>query len=122
MTDRKSRGTVFLVTAALGIILVPVILSVAGYSLGNELERSLFLDTPIDVSKGCVETTEYMRFHHMDLLKNLREQTVRNGKPGKVTFDTCRQCHQTRASFCNRCHEAASVRLDCFGCHYYPLD
>lgn len=117
MTDRKPRGTVVLVTASLGIILVPLILSFAGYVLGGEAEDALFLEMPADTSKGCVESAEYMRLHHMELLKDLREQTVREGKPGKVTFDTCRECHLSEKKFCNRCHEAASVRLDCFGCH-----
>ena len=111
-----------MVTASVGVILVPFILSIANYVLGGEAAASPFLDEPIEKYKDCVEDTEYMRFHHMDMLREIRSQVVRDGKRQEITFDTCRECHPKRDTFCNRCHDAASVRLDCFGCHYYPVD
>jgi hypothetical protein len=61
-----------------------------------------------------------MRYHHMDLLRDVREEVVRFGIRGGVTLAGCGDCHTNRDQFCDRCHEAASVRLDCYGCHYYP--
>ena len=116
MSDKKQRRNVVVMTASLGILLVPVVMSVGKYVFAKAY-RPTFLDRPVDTSKGCVEETEFMRFHHMDLLKDLRERSVREGQRSKVTFDTCKQCHPSRERFCNRCHEAASVSPDCFGCH-----
>ena len=61
----------------------------------------------------------YMRFHHMDLLKEVRGDVIRKGIKGGVTLARCGECHQNRDQFCDKCHEAASVSLDCFGCHFY---
>jgi hypothetical protein len=80
----------------------------------------VFLEMPAAEFTDCVEDTEYMRFRHMDLLKQIREEFIRDGIRGNVSLTKCRDCHTSRERFCNRCHEAASVVLDCFGCHYYP--
>ena len=122
MTNRRQTRALVLVTASVGIILVPFILSIAGYVLGKETEASPFLDDSVEGAEGCVEDTEYMRFHHMDMLRELRAKVVRDGKRQDVTLNTCRECHPKRETFCNRCHDAASVSLDCFGCHYYPAE
>jgi len=67
-----------------------------------------------------VRDTEYMRFHHWELLSEMRDESVRYGKRGVEGFDDCRVCHANRAGFCNRCHEAVNLEPDCWGCHYYP--
>lgn len=79
----------------------------------------VFLEMPA-ADTSCVRDTEYMRFRHMDLLKEIREEFIRDGIRGDDSLTNCRDCHTSRERFCNRCHEAASVVLDCFGCHYYP--
>jgi hypothetical protein len=68
----------------------------------------------------CVRETEYMRFRHMDLLKETREDVIRRGVRGEITLSGCRNCHTYRGQFCNKCHDAVTLSVDCFGCHYYP--
>ena len=111
-----------MVAVSVGIILIPFVLSIGGYVFGEDAEDVSFLEAPDEKYKECIEKTEYMRFHHMDVLKALRVKVVRDGARQEVTLDTCRECHPNRETFCNRCHDAASLQLDCFGCHYYPLN
>jgi len=75
---------------------------------------------PPSAFQDCVEETSYMRVHHMDLLKEIREEVIRDGIRGEVTLEQCARCHLSKERFCDRCHQAATVVLDCFGCHYYP--
>jgi len=63
---------------------------------------------------------EYMPYHHWTLLREVRNEVVRDGVRGEISLDRCRGCHPGRERFCNRCHEAVSLAPDCFGCHYYP--
>ena len=65
------------------------------------------------------QDVEYMRFRHMDLLKDSRSDVIRSGLKGGITLAGCADCHHNREFFCDRCHEKASVSLDCWGCHYY---
>jgi hypothetical protein len=108
--------------AVAGFILL--ILAPFGYSLVRPVftqgssATDVFLDVP---SEGeCVRETAYMRFRHMDLLKETREDVIRTGIRGDITLSGCRECHTYREGFCNRCHNAVTLRVDCFGCHYYP--
>ena len=62
----------------------------------------------------CVESKEYMRAWHMDLLNEWRDSVVRHGERTYTagdhqTYDmslqgTCMKCHTNKASFCDRCH------------------
>jgi len=103
------------------IILFPLCYSAVDYvvSLGTEPPPPL-LERPDEKYKECVRETGYMRFHHWELLREVREEVVRYGKRGELGLYNCRECHTSRERFCNECHDAASVWLDCFGCHYYP--
>lgn len=111
----KNRGRwagVFVV-----VILLPVFISILRPLWAEEPE--VFLE-PVDAQwENCVRDTEYMRFQHMDLLKEVRAEVIRYGLKGGITLAGCGECHQNREAFCDRCHEKASVILDCFGCHYY---
>ena len=112
--------------------LVPVAVLVIVFPLGYTLVRSVlprgaeaaqpFLDKPQTESARCVlgADTNDVRFHHMDYLKQIRDQAVREGKRGSVGLNTCRECHTSRERFCNQCHNAVNLQLDCFRCHYYP--
>ena len=104
------------VVVLLVLMLIPLGFSVAR---GDQMP-DVFLELPEPDSARCVRETEYMRFHHMDLLKQIREEFIRDGIRGNVSLKNCRSCHPSRARFCDKCHQAASVILDCFGCHYYP--
>jgi len=117
----KNRGmwaTVFAV-----IILVPVALSLLGFvfSRGGDTPE-VFLEASDPRWENCVRDAEYMRFRHMDLLKEVRSDVIRSGLKGGITLAGCGDCHQNRDQFCDKCHEAASVSLDCWGCHYYLTD
>ena len=105
------------------VILVPVAYSVLALVAAwgaDSPETSDSPERPDSTWTECIRDTEYMRFHHMDLLKQIREEFIRDGIRGNVSLQACRGCHPSRERFCDRCHEAASVILDCFGCHYYP--
>ncbi len=78
----------------------------------------------------CVESTQYMRDYHMQLLKNWRDSVVRDGvrtytaSDGKQyaisLTDTCLKCHSNKADFCDKCHDYAGVAPNCYSCHNIP--
>jgi hypothetical protein len=76
----------------------------------------------------CVESKEYMRANHMDLLNTWRDEVVRgssriyaaqNGKKyEKSLTNTCMSCHKDRTKFCAKCHDYAGVKQPkCWDCH-----
>ncbi len=109
-----------------GVIPVLIILMPLGYSAydgliaRDMLSDEPFLEMPDASHEACVRETEYMRFHHWELLRSVRDEVMRNGIRGEISLDGCRECHPNRDRFCNRCHEAVSLQPDCWGCHYYP--
>lgn len=75
----------------------------------------------------CVESKDYMRDSHMDLLNVWRDAVVRDGKhvyestSGKryemsLTL-TCMECHGAREHFCDKCHNYVSLTPFCWDCH-----
>lgn len=103
------------------IILLPIGYSVASYVFARDVDDTrIFLERPAEQYKNCVKETTYMRFHHWELLRGIREEVVRYGQRGDIGLDRCRDCHTSRERFCNQCHNAVSLYPDCFGCHYYP--
>jgi hypothetical protein len=61
-----------------------------------------------------------MRLHHWEHLKTIREEFVRHGHRSKDGLGNCKDCHTSRAEFCDRCHNAVTLTPDCWQCHYYP--
>ena len=117
--NRENRGVV--ATALVIIILLPFGASIVGFVIDTNREvPDVFLEKADPRWESCVRDPDWMRFRHMDFLKETREDVVRKGIPGGVTLSGCGDCHLNRAQFCDKCHEAASVILDCFGCHFYP--
>ena len=117
--NRENRGRV--ATVLMIFILLPVGLSIVGFVVRGRPEvPQVFLEKADPRWESCVREPEYMRFYHMDFLKQIREDVVRKGIKGGVTLAGCGDCHRNRDSFCDKCHAAASVNLDCFGCHFYP--
>lgn len=116
-----SAKSTIAVAVAVIIILIPL-----GYSLVSSLraeeaaDTQPFLEMPDPSHTACVRETSYMRYHHWELLRQIREDVVRDGVRGDVGLRQCRDCHTSRERFCNRCHHAVSLYPDCFGCHYYP--
>ncbi|MBM3790556.1 MAG: cytochrome C [Acidobacteria bacterium] len=82
--------------------------------------------------KECVAPTEYMRTTHMDLLIQWRDEVVRNNRRDYTAFNgrtfnmsltgTClKQCHTSKADFCDRCHNYSGVKSPyCWDCHVDP--
>lgn len=80
----------------------------------------------------CVESTEYMKSSHMQLLVDWREDMVRrdirtytssDGRMHDISLtNTCLvQCHTNKADFCDRCHDYAGVPNPyCWDCHIDP--
>jgi hypothetical protein len=103
------------------IILLPFGYSVVQYVLARDAHSPQpFIERRDESYENCVKDTEYMRFHHWELLNEIREEFVRDGIRGDIRFDKCRECHPNRERFCNQCHKAVNLKPDCFGCHYYP--
>lgn len=84
----------------------------------------------ITEEKQCIESTQYMRYKHMDLLKDWRESVVREGARTYVASDgkeynisltgTCMDCHSNKAEFCDQCHNYVGVKPNCWDCHIEP--
>ncbi len=80
--------------------------------------------------KECVESLEWMRANHMELLNAWRNEVVRKdyvyykNEKGKVYLmslqRTCMKCHTSREKFCERCHDKFGVRPYCWDCHIAP--
>lgn len=81
----------------------------------------------------CVEDAAYMRAHHPRLLRQWRDEVVRDGLDSYVSPQegrkcrmsltrTCLACHGDHRAFCDRCHDYARVgpKLDCWDCHVDP--
>lgn len=126
----KRHGTTLAVVVPLVLIVFPFVYSVADALFAGEPE--VFLELPED-EENCVRDTEYMRYHHMNLLLEIRDEVQRDGArkrafgmsvcyPEEEGGDChiCRDCHANRDRFCNQCHNAVNLTPDCFGCHYYP--
>jgi len=79
---------------------------------------------------ACVESREYMRDWHMELLDSWRDDVVRNAGRFYVAEDgrehemslvkSCLGCHADKSAFCDRCHDYAGVSPGCWECHIEP--
>jgi len=90
----------------------------------------------------CVESTDYMRAFHMDLLNQWRDDAVREGKRvyaspdgrkhwislsydgqvhnNAVASKSCMDCHSSKEKFCDECHDYVGVTPYCWDCHIEP--
>jgi len=93
----------------------------------------LKLDTPAIErlkEKLCVEPAPYMRANHMKLLAAWRDSAVREGNRSYRAADgrvhrisltgTCLECHSNKGQFCDRCHDYAGAKPNCWSCHIIP--
>jgi hypothetical protein len=116
----NERKHILAVAIPVVILLLPIGYSLVSGVFAGAPDPGPFLERPDAKYENCVRDTEYMRFHHWELLKELRDQTVRLRKRMDVTVADCRKCHMNRERFCNRCHDTVNLKPDCWGCHYYP--
>ncbi len=83
----------------------------------------------------CVESREYMKAWHMDLLNQWRDLVVRNGQRvyisktygtehpmslSDMTVQSCMSCHNDKAAFCDSCHTYVGAEPYCWECHNIP--
>jgi hypothetical protein len=114
------KGQIRLALIAAVLIFVPLGFSVVSQLPPTSTQSSQdFLEKPDPKYKDCIREARYMRFHHWELLRGIREEVVRYGIRGEIGLKKCPECHTSRERFCDQCHNAASVSPDCFGCHYY---
>jgi hypothetical protein len=116
-------GNIKIIAVALPalIILFPLGYSIAATVFSPEAGMPQpFLERPDPQHKECVRETTYMRYHHWELLRHVREEVVRYGQRGEIGLKKCGTCHTSREKFCDQCHNAVSMTPDCFDCHYYP--
>ena len=103
------------------ILLVPFGYSVISHVFARDIDNERpFFERPDAKYENCIKDTTYMRYHHWELLRTVREEIVRYGIRGDVGLKKCQECHTSRERFCNKCHDAVSLTPDCFGCNYYP--
>jgi hypothetical protein len=120
-TPQARNRTKLLMAVIAVVLLAPLIYAVASSLFAQQAEMSeVFLEMPDPKHEKCVAETVYMRYHHWELLREIREEVVRYGKRGEVGLYMCKDCHTSRERFCNKCHNAVSAYPDCFGCHHYP--
>jgi hypothetical protein len=101
-------------------MILPLVWTLVGTAQGGDAEPSL-ADVPMP--SRCLEDRATMRFSHMTLLREQRDRVVRDGRRAELApalsgaLAECLGCHADRTAFCDRCHQRAGVRLDCFECH-----
>ena len=83
--------------------------------------------------KECVESKEFMRAEHMQLLNNWRDMVVREDNRGYISNTShkrfnmslqngCMNCHSNKKKFCDECHNYMSVKPYCWDCHIAPVE
>ena len=83
--------------------------------------------------KECVESKEWMRGEHMQLLNQWRDSVVRDDNRGYVSNanhkrfnmslqNGCMHCHSNKKKFCDECHNYLSVKPYCWDCHIQPVE
>ncbi|MBA3006622.1 MAG: sulfate reduction electron transfer complex DsrMKJOP subunit DsrJ [Proteobacteria bacterium] len=89
-------------------------------------------ELPPGGEKKCVESVEYMRANHMQLLNEWRDNVLRDDNRTVVTVEgkdyrkglqqACMQCHSNKEKFCDSCHTYAAVKPYCWDCHLTPKE
>jgi len=110
----------------IGLFTAPLWLNMGGEDTNKP---KLILPTGED-QQECVNSVEYMRASHMDLLNEWRDDVVRNGEryyesPAGKKFEmsmskTCTGCHSNKEEFCDQCHTYLAVTPYCWDCHVEP--
>lgn len=120
------KKTIYVIVIFLIIMIIPFAVNIGNASPAPEPS----LDTPAINAmseKVCIEDTDFMRSHHMQMLVEWRDETVRDGARQYVSTsgqvyeksldDTCLVCHSNPEQFCDTCHTYANVEINCWDCH-----
>lgn len=114
----------------LGILIFAVLFtSPLWLNIANDVKvEELKLQMPEDETE-CIDSKEYMRAFHMDVLNEWRDKVVRedirfteiNGKQVEMSLSkTCLKCHTSKVEFCDKCHNLMGVDPYCWDCHIAP--
>jgi len=87
----------------------------------------------VNGKKECVESKDFMRAEHMQLLNEWRDSVVRDYNRGYISNTShkrfnmslqngCMQCHSNKKKFCDECHTYMSVKPYCWDCHIAPVE
>lgn len=111
-----------------------IFVAIATFPFWFGMGKAAPMPKPEILTKGqkCVESKEFMRSTHMQLLNEWRDWALRDGKRlyenerGEKIYislqNTCMKCHSNKDKFCDRCHEYAEVKPYCWDCHYVPKE
>ncbi len=117
------------------IIGLVIFVGLIGYPIWSSIgtpspQPELVLTAKAKAAKECIESTEFMKASHMKVVDEWRNKVVRekdriytasNGKEYVMSLtNTCLDCHSNKDTFCDRCHNWASVRPYCWDCHNVP--
>ena len=121
----------------IGLVIFLVILTFPLYSnFGTaNIEPEPSIDTP-EIrklsEKKCVESKDFMRKEHMQMLDDWRDSVVRDGDTIFVNSEgksftmslqnTCMKCHSNKKEFCDKCHTYMDVKPYCWDCHIAPKE
>lgn len=113
----------------IGIVTFPFIYNLGKVSAKPEPK----IDTPAIgqlKEKKCIETEDFMKANHMQLLNKWRDVAVRDGERVYINSrgekyeislqNTCLKCHSNKKEFCDECHNFMSVKTYCWDCHLIP--
>ncbi len=108
------------------------------YNMGKAIAKpEPKVDTPeimklAKQDRKCVESREFMRAEHMQLLNEWRDSVVRSntrvyvnaeGKKFDMSLqNTCMRCHSNKKKFCDECHNYMAVKPYCWDCHIAPKE
>ena len=111
-------------------MLYPVLMLLSLLAAAGNLNAQITANSKAAGLQQCVEPTEFMRKNHMDILFHQRDRTMREGiRTRQHSLVQCVACHAERDSagifapinalgqFCQSCHTATAVKMDCFECH-----
>ncbi len=122
-----------------------IFVGIITYPIWGSIGESVNMPKPvIKVSGQCVESAEYMRANHMQMLDEWRHSVVRDGNRVYVNtrgikFDkslsstgasvigpgekkSCLSCHSNKEEFCDSCHNYTAVTPYCWTCHIEPKE
>jgi hypothetical protein len=114
------RAKTLMIAIPVILILLPIGYSAAAALIRPDAGQARPLLVYPEGEDECVREIEYMRYHHWDLLKEIRDRVQREGDREGLAFEDCMRCHDKPETFCNRCHEHVNLTPDCIGCHDYP--
>ena len=112
------------------VILLALITFPTWYTLASGGKYDLPEPKIVTEEEQCIESKQYMRENHMNLLLDWRETVVRDdirtyvasdGREYEISLSgTCMDCHSNKADFCDQCHNSVLVQPDCWTCHNEP--